>query len=174
MIDILKIASLRFFKNEPKRRSFLDIQRMADSIMTNGFINPILYHRFADVKGSPEYVIDGKCRVLALRLLIKQNKWPSHRLVKGMKSGLVAAIHLSGISKKQLKEIVIASHGSYSIMTENSLRSFVGKSDIGLHHYAFPEGGLIDFYEEQLDVSAFFTDVKRVSKKNESIGGLLA
>lgn len=174
MIDLLKIDRLKFIKNEPKRRSFLDVQRMADSIMTNGFINPILYHRFANVKGNPEYVIDGKCRILALRLLIKQNKWPSYRLVKGMKSGLIAGIHLPDISKKQLKEIIIASHGSYSIMTENSLRSFVGKSDIDLHHYAFAEGGLINFYEEQLDVTAFFTDVKRVSKKNKAIGGLLA
>jgi len=167
-IEQVPIGNLYLFKNDPKRRSYLDIQRMCDSMMKIGFINPVLY--WESGKTQKRYVVDGICRILGLMQLLDIGKWPKSPF--RMKKGMVPGIKLD-VSKNEVKEIIISSHASFSVMTEKTLRNFVGDSNIELHHYAFPEGALIDFYEEKLDVSPYFTDIKRVAKKNERLGSLL-
>jgi hypothetical protein len=139
---------------------------MADSILKNGFINPVLYWQHNDHR----YIIDGVCRVMALRELMEQKKYPAYYfdIKKGMVPGL-----LIDCKKDKIKEMVLSSHGSFGIMTEKSLKAWVGKAPIKLHDYGFAEGTLIDFYHDNLDITPFFTDVKRVAKTNTKLGDLL-
>lgn len=169
IIPTIPLYSLYFFKNDPKRRSYLDIQRMKDSIIRNGFINPILI--WQSPKGKV-YVVDGVCRVLSMLAFFDKD------IVVGspfnFQRGTIPVIYLD-VEKKDLKEIIIASHGSYSIMTEKTLKAFVGDSKkINLHEYAFAEGSLIDFYNENLKIDSYFTDIKKTVKENKIIGGLFS
>lgn len=159
----LKLADLFVYPGKLKKHSQLEIERLCDSIIKDGFLFPIAVGKVKD----KNYVVDGECRLFALQELE----------YRGYEIPDIPVFYIKSNEETIIRNILMGTSTNHCV-TKNSLENACKDKEL-LKLLAFNEGELIDFYETS-DIEKFFEKtsdvVKTASAKeySEAIkGGLL-
>ena len=160
----LPLNEISIFPSKLKKHSQLEIERLCDSIVNNGFLFPLAVGKLGD----KNYIIDGECSYYALQELA----------YRGYEIPAVPIFYVRTSEKTIKRNILIATSTNHCV-TKYSLEQFI-KDEKLLKQLAFNEGTLIDFWKSS-DIEKFFEKTKNVSNKTATVdeylngikGGLL-
>lgn len=160
----LPLDELIVYSSKLKKHSQLEIERLCDSIVNDGFLFPLAVGKLKD----KNYVIDGECRLFALQELE----------YRGYEIPSIPVFYIRCNENTIKKNVLIATSTNHCV-TKYSLEHFI-KDEKLLKQLAFNEGTLIDFWESS-DIEKFFEKTKNVSNKTATVdeylngikGGLL-
>lgn len=130
-----------------KKHSQLEIERLCDSILTDGFLFPIAIGKVKD----KNYVVDGECRLFALQELE----------YRGYEIPEIPVFHVR-TNEKTIKQNILFATSTNHCITKYSLEQFCGDREL-LKRLAFNEGTLIDFYTSS-DIERFFEKTNKIVK----------
>ena len=144
------------------KHSELEIQRIADSILNDGFLFPIMISEVNSIN----YIIDGECTYMALQEL----KYRNYDIPE------IPICYIES-DEETIKKIILIATSTNHCVTKYSLEYFVNGSNIDLKELSFNEGALIDFYTRDYfdDLFSKYKTDKLITKKYEVeiIGGLI-
>ena len=143
----LPLNELTVYSSRLKKHSQLEIERLCDSIVNDGFLFPIAVGKLKD----KNYVIDGECRLFALQELE----------YRGYEIPSIPVFYIRCNENTIKKNVLIATSTNHCV-TRYSLEEFCNDKEL-LKSLAFNEGGLIDFYTGS-DIEKFFEKTKGVVK----------
>ena len=139
-----------------KKHSQLEIERLCDSIVKDGFLFPIAIGKVND----KNYVVDGECRLFALQELE----------YRGYEIPEIPVFYVRSSEETIKKNILLATSINHCV-TRVSLKQFCNDEQL-LKEMAFNEGRLIDFMTK-FDFDLEFEFPKK-EKKNDVFFGLLS
>lgn len=151
----LPLKDFRLYSGKLKKHSMLEIERIVDSIINDGFLFPISVMKFQD----KNYIIDGEATYKALCELED----------RGFE---LPEIPITYIESDNIKKAILIGTSTNHCVTEISLKEFVKDTDIDLKNFGFNEGTLIDFMTK-FDFDLEFEFPKK-EKKNDVFFGLLS
>lgn len=155
----LPLKDFRLYSGKLKKHSMLEIERIVDSIINDGFLFPITVGKVGD----KNYIIDGEATYNALYELLD----------RGYQIPDIPVIYIE-CNENNIREIILIGTSTNHCVTKPSLEEFVKNTNIDLKKYAFNEGELIDFYKLE-DLNIIFEPIKEKSKKytDDLVRGLL-
>ena len=155
----LPLNEISIFPNKLKKHSQLEIERLCDSIVNDGFLFPLAVGKLGD----KNYVIDGECSYYALQEL----KYRGYEIP-------AVPIFYVRTSEKTIKRNILLATSTNHCVTETSLKEF-NKDELDLKQLAFSSPDLIDFHTVD-DLGLYvdtnggkFTAVKHNEKDYESL-----
>ena len=148
----LPLNEISIFPSKLKKHSQLEIERLCDSIVNDGFLFPLAVGKLGD----KNYIIDGECSYYALQELE----------YRGYEIPAVPIFYVR-TSEKTIKRNILLATSTNHCVTKNSLRDFVEKDNIDLKQFSFNEGERIDMYSV-VDIERYFA----ISKSNKKEKGL--
>lgn len=153
----LPLKDFRLYSGKLKKHSMLEIERVVDSIINDGFLFPISVMKVED----KNYIVDGEATYKALCELED----------RGFE---LPEIPVAYIESDDIKKAILIGTSTNHCVTKPSLEEFVKNTNIDLKKYAFNEGELIDFYKLE-DLNIIFEPIKEKSKKytDDLVRGLL-
>ena len=143
----LPLDELTVYSSKLKKHSQLEIERLCDSIVNDGFLFPLAVGKLGD----KNYIIDGECSYYALQELA----------YRGYEIPAVPIFYVKTSEKTIRRNILLATSTNHCV-TRYSLEEFCNDKEL-LKSLAFNEGGLIDFYTGS-DIEKFFEKTKGVVK----------
>lgn len=144
---LLSLDKLTVYPSKLKKHSQLEIERLCDSIVNNGFLFPLAVGKL----GNKNYIIDGECSYYALQELV----------YRGYEIPAVPIFYVR-TSEKTIKRNILLATSTNHCVTKHSLEEFCNDKEL-LKSLAFNEGELIDFYTSS-DIEKFFEKTKGVVK----------
>lgn len=144
---LLSLDKLTVYPSKLKKHSQLEIERLCDSIVNDGFLFPLAVGKL----GNKNYVIDGECSYYALQELV----------YRGYEIPAVPIFYVR-TSEKTIKRNILLATSTNHCVTKHSLEEFCNDKEL-LKSLAFNEGELIDFYTSS-DIEKFFEKTKGVVK----------
>lgn len=151
----LPLKDFRLYSGKLKKHSMLEIERIVDSIINDGFLFPISVMKIED----KNYIVDGEATYKALCELED----------RGFELPEIPVIY---IESDNIKKVILIGTSTNHCVTKNSLCDFIKNSDIDLKSFGFNEGTLIDFMTK-FDFDLEFEFPKK-EKKNDVFFGLLS
>lgn len=159
----MSLDDMSWFPSKLKKHSDLEIQRIVDSILEDGFLFPIGIGKVGD----KNYIIDGECTYNALQQL----KHEGYEIPE-------IPVYFVKCNEERIKKVMLIATSTNHCVTDVSLKQFVEGTNLDLKKFAFSEGNLIDFWDS-MDMNLWkeTTGGKDVSKgielKPEQFEGLL-
>lgn len=144
---LLSLDKLTVYSSKLKKHSQLEIERLCDSIVNDGFLFPLAVGKL----GNKNYIIDGECSYYALQELV----------YRGYEIPAVPIFYVR-TSEKTIKRNILLATSTNHCVTKHSLEEFCNDKEL-LKSLAFNEGELIDFYTSS-DIEKFFEKTKGVVK----------
>ena len=127
----LPISEMTVYPGKLKKHSQLEIERLCDSIVNDGFLFPIAIGKLND----KNYVIDGECALFALQEL----EYRGYEIPE-------IPVYYVRTSEKTIKKNILLATSTNHCVTENSLREFNKDNAVDLKQLAFNSPDLIDFH----------------------------
>lgn len=127
----LPFENIDIYPGDLKKHSLIEIERMCESIIDNGFLFPLAIGKVKD----KNYIIDGECVYYALEELE----------YRGYKIPEIPVFFVRTKESTIKRNILLATSTNHCV-TENSLKEFVKETDLNLKKYAFNTPDLIDFH----------------------------
>ena len=157
------IDDMHWFPSKLKKHSDLEIQRIVESILEDGFLFPIGIGKVGD----KNYIIDGECTYNALQEL----KYQGYEIPE-------IPVYFVKCNEETIKKAMLIATSTNHCVTDISLNQFVENTNLDLKKFAFSEGKLIDFWTSvDMDLWKETTGGKDVAKgidlKPEMFEGLL-
>lgn len=155
----MSLDEMNWFPSKLKKHSDLEIQRIRDSIIEDGFLFPIAIGKVKD----KNYIIDGECTYNALQQL----KYEGYEIPE-------IPIYYVRCNEETIKKIILIGTSTNHCVTETSLKEFVEGTNVNLKSFGFNKGDLIDFFVSS-DFERFFQKYKGCKKlvENVNYGDLL-
>ena len=147
----LALEKIMIYPGHLKKHSQLEIERLCDSIIKDGFLFPVAIGKVDSIN----YVIDGECRIFALQELE----------CRGYEIPEIPVFYVRSNSETIKKNILIGTSTNHCL-TKYSLESFSDDRKT-LLDIAFNEGELIDLYTVSDFENLEFEKPKREKIKNE-------
>ena len=129
----MSLDDMNWFPSKLKKHSDLEIQRIRDSIIEDGFLFPIAIGKV----GIKNYIIDGECTYNALQQL----KYEGFEIPE-------IPIYYVRCNEETIKKMILIGTSTNHCITETSLKEFVKDTEIDLKTYGFNKGDLIDFHTD--------------------------
>ena len=131
----LPLNEMVLFSSKLKKHSMLEVERIVDSIVNDGFLFPIAISKV----GGKNFIIDGECRYLALIELKNRGYEISEIPVFYIKSNC-----------ETVKKLILLATSTNHVVTKSSLEEFCKDTQFGelIKELAFSEGSLISFWTE--------------------------
>ena len=129
----MSLDEMNWFPSKLKKHSDLEIQRIRDSIIEDGFLFPIAIGKVGD----KNYIIDGECTYNALQQL----KYEGYEIPE-------IPIYYVRCNEKTIKKMILIGTSTNHCVTEISLKEFVKGTDLNLKNYGFSDSDLIDFHSD--------------------------
>lgn len=145
----LPLEKISIYPSKLKKHSQLEIERVVESIVNDGFLFPIAVGKL----DGKNYVIDGECTYYALQEL----KYRGYEIPE------IPVFYVRTNEKTIKKNILIATSTNHCV-TKNSLEDFVAQDKINLKLFSFNEGERIDLYSV-VDIERYFEVVKAINKE---------
>lgn len=156
----LPLKDFRLYSGKLKKHSMLEIERVVDSIINDGFLFPISVMKIED----KNYIVDGEATYKALCELED----------RGFE---LPEIPITYIESDNIKKAILIGTSTNHCVTEISLKEFVKDTNIDLESFGFNEGELISFFNRGYFDELFgkYKTDKLISKKYEDFitGGLI-
>lgn len=156
----MKLSEMETFPQKFKMESQLEIERVVDSIVNDGFLFPIAIGKVGD----KNYIVDGEVRYYALQELE----------YRGYEIPEIPVFFIRSSEKTIIRNLLIGTSINHCV-TKNSLLKLT-KDESLLKLFGFNEGTLIDFWTV-FDIDRIFEKYKRERPKildgNEDYKGLL-
>lgn len=152
----MKLSDMQTFPQKFKMESQLEIERLCDSIVNDGFLFPIAIGKVGD----KNYIIDGEVRYYALQELE----------YRGYEIPEIPVFFIRTSEKTIIKNLLMATSTNHCV-TRNSLMK-LAKDESLLKSFGFNEGELIDFFTVY-DFENFMDEVKKEKDNNIDYAGLL-
>ena len=146
----MSLDDMNWFPSKLKKHSDLEIQRIRDSIIEDGFLFPIAIGKVGD----KNYIIDGECTYNALQQL----KYEGFEIPE-------IPIYYVRCNEETIKKVILIGTSTNHCVTKNSLRDFVAEDNIDLKQFSFNEGERIDMYSV-VDIERYF----EIAKSNKEKG----
>lgn len=127
----LKLSEISVYPGKLKKHSQLEIERLCDAIVKDGFLFPIAIGKVKD----KNYVVDGECRLFALQELE----------YRGYNIPDIPVFYVR-TNEKTIKRNILLGTSTNHCVTDVSIKKFVEGEDINIKELAFSNGNLIDFY----------------------------
>lgn len=151
----LPLKDFRLYSGKLKKHSMLEIERIVDSIINDGFLFPISVMKFQD----KNYIIDGEATYKALCELED----------RGFELPEIPIIY---VESNDIKKAILIGTSTNHCVTKNSLYEFVENSNIDLKLFSFNEGELIDFFTVY-DFENFMDEISKSKHNDIDYVGLL-
>ena len=129
----MSLDDMNWFPSKLKKHSDLEIQRIRDSIIEDGFLFPIAIGKVGD----KNYIIDGECTYNALQQL----KYEGFEIPE-------IPIYYVRCNEETIKKVILIGTSTNHCVTEISLEEFVEGTDLNLKNYGFSDSNLIDFHSD--------------------------
>lgn len=139
----LAMNEMTVYPGKLKKHSQLEIERLCDSIVKDGFLFPIAIGKVND----ENYVVDGECRLFALQELE----------YRGYEIPEIPVFYVRSSEETIKKNILLATSINHCV-TETSLKEFNKDNSIDLKKLAFNKSDLIDFHT--VDDLGLYVDTK--------------
>ena len=156
----MKLSDMETFPVKFKLESQLEIERVVNSIIEDGFLFPIAIGKVGD----KNYIVDGEVRYFALQELE----------YRGYEIPEIPVFFVRSSEKTIIRNLLMGTSTNHSV-TKTSLNKLT-KEDSLLKSLSFNEGTLIDFYTVA-DLDRIFEKYKREKPKalngSENYAGLL-
>lgn len=117
-----------------KKHSQLEIERLCDSIVKDGFLFPIAVARLDD----KNYVVDGECRLFALQELE----------YRGYEIPEIPIFYIRCRDNQTLIKLILFGTSTNHSVTETSLKTFNKEGFVDLKKLGFNTPDLIDFHTD--------------------------
>lgn len=127
----MDIDDMNWYPGKLKKHSDLETERIAQSIIDDGFLFPICIGKVGD----KNYIIDGECTYNALQEL----KYRGYEIP-------AIPVYFVECDEETIKKMILIGTSTNHCVTEISLKEFVKGTDLNLKNYAFGDGELIDFW----------------------------
>ena len=129
----MSLDEMNWFPSKLKKHSDLEIQRIRDSIIEDGFLFPIAIGKVGD----KNYIVDGECTYNALQQL----KYEGYEIPE-------IPIYYVRCNEETIKKMILIGTSTNHCVTEISLKEFVKGTDLNLKNYGFSDSDLIDFHSD--------------------------
>ena len=156
----MDINEMSVYPGKLKKHSQLEIERLCDDIVNNGFLFPIGIGKIGD----KNYVMDGECRLFALQELA----------YRGYEIPEIPVYYVKTKEETIKRNILLAASTNHCV-TETSLKEFNKDNAVDLKQLAFSSPDLIDFHTVE-DLGLYvdtnggkFTAVKHNEKDYEGL-----
>lgn len=126
----LPLKDFRLYSGKLKKHSMLEIERIVDSIINDGFLFPISVMKIED----KNYIVDGEATYKALCELED----------RGFELPEIPIIY---VESNDIKKVILIGTSTNHCVTEISLKEFVKDTDIDLESFGFSTLDLIDFFQ---------------------------
>lgn len=136
----VKLNDLLVYSGKLKKHSQLEIERLCESIVNDGFLFPIAVAKLEN----KTYVVDGECRLFALQELE----------YRGFEIPEVPVFYIRCKDEKTLIKLILYGTSTNHCVTEASLKAFNKEDFVDLKKLAFAESDLIDFHSD-VDVGLY-------------------
>lgn len=154
----LPLKDFRLYSGKLKKHSMLEIERVVDSIINDGFLFPISVMKIED----KNYIVDGEATYKALCELED----------RGFELPEIPIIY---IENDDIKKVILIGTSTNHCVTEISLKEFVKGTNIDLKSFGFSTLDLIDFFQAK-DIGLYtstnggkFSDKQLDSKQFEGL-----
>lgn len=127
----LPLKELSVYPSKLKKHSQLEIERLCDSIVNDGFLFPVAVGKL----GEKNYIIDGECVYYALQELE----------YRGYEIPEIPVFYVRTSERTIKKNILIATSTNHCV-TETSLKTFNEDNTVDLKQLAFNTPDLINFH----------------------------
>lgn len=144
----LTLGELLVYPGKLKKHSQLEIERLCDSIVEDGFLFPIAVGKLKE----KNYVIDGECRLFALQELE----------YRGYEIPEIPVFYIRCKDEESLRKLMLLGTSTNHCVTRYSLEQFYKDKEL-LKKLAFNEGSLIDFWTSS-DIERFFEKTNKIGK----------
>ena len=156
----LKLSEIEKYPSKLKKHSVLEIDRVENSIKTDGLCFPITVGK---VDGH-NYIIDGETTYLALKQMTPKEEDPEIPVV------------FVRCNSETIKKMILISASTNHCVTESSLKHFTENTELNLKDYDFPTFELIDFHTD-MDLNLYVETIggkyTELELKEEEFEGLL-
>lgn len=159
----MNIDDMNWYPSKLKKHSDLEIERIVQSIIDDGFLFPICIGKVDD----KNYIIDGECTYNALQEL----KYRGYEIPE-------IPVYFVRCNEETIKKMILIGTSTNHCVTEISLKEFTKDTDLNLKNYGFSDGNLIDFWTSvDMNLWKETTGGKDISQgvelKSEMFEGLL-
>lgn len=152
----MNIDDMDWYPSKLKKHSDLEIERIVQSIIDDGFLFPICIGKVDD----KNYIIDGECTYNALQEL----KYRGYEIPE-------IPVYFIRCNEETIKKMILIGTSTNHCVTKYSLEQFCENKEL-LKQLAFNEGTLIDFMTK-FDFDLQFEFPKK-EKNNDVFFGLLS
>lgn len=128
----MNIDDMDWYPSKLKKHSDLEIERIVQSIIDDGFLFPIAIGKVGD----KNYIIDGECTYNALQQL----KYEGFEIPE-------IPIYYVKCNEETIKKMILIGTSTNHCVTEISLKEFVKDTNIDLKSFGFSTLDLIDFFQ---------------------------
>lgn len=135
----MNIDDMDWYPSKLKKHSDLEIERIVQSIIDDGFLFPICIGKVDD----KNYIIDGECTYNALQEL----KYRGYEIPE-------IPVYFVRCNEETIKKIILIGTSTNHCVTEISLKEFTKDTDLNLKNYGFSTPNLIDFHED-IDIGLY-------------------
>ena len=139
----MNIDDMDWYPSKLKKHSDLEIERIVQSIIDDGFLFPISIGKVGD----KNYIIDGECTYNALQEL----KYRGYEIPE-------IPVYFVRCNEETIKKVILIGTSTNHCVTEVSLKEFVKDTDLNLKNYGFSTPNLIDFHED-VDIGLYVDTV---------------
>lgn len=129
----IALNELTVYSGRLKKHSQLEIERLCDSIVNDGFLFPLAVGKLKD----KNYILDGECRLFALQEL----EYRGYEIPD-------IPVYYVRTNEKTIKRNVLIATSTNHCATEVSLKEFTKDTDLNLKDYGFSTPNLIDFHQD--------------------------
>lgn len=156
----MNIDDMDWYPSKLKKHSDLEIERIVQSIIDDGFLFPICIGKVDD----KNYIIDGECTYNALQEL----KYRGYEIPE-------IPVYFVRCNEETIKKVILIGTSTNHCVTEVSLKEFVKDTNIDLKSFGFSTLDLIDFFQAK-DIGLYtstnggkFSDKQLDSKQFEGL-----
>lgn len=129
----MNIDDMDWYPSKLKKHSDLEIERIVQSIIDDGFLFPICIGKVDD----KNYIIDGECTYNALQEL----KYRGYDIPE-------IPVYFVRCNEETIKKMILIETSTNHCVTEISLKEFTKDTDLNLKNYGFSDNNLIDFHTD--------------------------
>lgn len=145
----LPLKDFRLYSGKLKKHSMLEIERIVDSIINDGFLFPISVMKIED----KNYIVDGEATYKALCELED----------RGFELPEIPIVY---IESDNIKKVILIGTSTNHCVTETSLKEFIKDTEIELKSFGFSSSELIDFHTD-IDIGLYiYTNGGKFSEQN--------
>lgn len=143
----MNIDDMDWYPSKLKKHSDLEIERIVQSIIDDGFLFPICIGKVDD----KNYIIDGECTYNALQEL----KYRGYEIPE-------IPVYFVRCNEETIKKMILIGTSTNHCVTKYSLKEFFPDEN-SLKQLAFNEGTLIDFHNV-CDIDVYLSDISKNTK----------